>query len=95
MAIAPPVLKNPFRPYVMVHRTLTQYLAPMLGEATAVNLIKHYCGRMKINLEDITVADLPDLATSMRPMLAVFLGSAGAARVSEEIAQMGKGAAAR
>jgi hypothetical protein len=68
----------------------------MLGEATAVNLIKHYCSRMKITLDDLTVADLPDLATSMRPMLAVFLGSAGAARVSEEIAQMAKkGAAAR
>jgi hypothetical protein len=79
----------------MVHQTLTQYLAPMLGETTAVNLIKHYCVRMKINLEDITVADLPDLAVSMRPMLAVWLGSAGAARVSEEIAQMGKRAVAK
>jgi hypothetical protein len=79
----------------MVHRTLTQYLSPMLGEATAVNLLKHYCVRMKINPEDITATDLPDLATSMRPMLAVWLGSAGAARVSEEIAQMGRGAAVK
>jgi len=79
----------------MVHVILTRYLAPMLGEATAVNLLKHYCGRMKISLEDISAADLPDLASSMRPMLAVWLGSAGATRVSEEIAQMGKGAVAK
>jgi len=79
----------------MVYRTLTEYLSPMLGESTAVNLLKHYCVKMKINVEDISAKDLPDLATSMKPMLAVWLGSAGAARVSEEIAHMGGKAAAK
>ena len=66
-----------------------QYLTPMLGQETASNLIKHYCARMKISINDLKPADLPDLATSMRPMLAVWLGSTGAARVSGEIAQLG------
>jgi hypothetical protein len=78
----------------MVYLDLKEFLAPMLGEATALNLLKHYCGRMKMTPEDIRPSHLPDLATSMRPMLAVWLGSAGASKVSEEIAQMAKGKAA-
>jgi len=72
-----------------MQQELMRYLTPMLGEVTASNLIKHYCARMKISADDLKPADLPDLATSMRPMLAVWLGSTGAARVSDEIAQLG------
>jgi len=72
-----------------------QYLTPMLGQETANNLLKHYCVRMKIAPEDIQPSHLPDLAASMRPMLAVWLGSSGAARVSAEIAQLGRRAIAK
>jgi hypothetical protein len=78
-----------------MHQQLMQYLTPILGQVTATNLLKHYCARMKISIEDLKPADLPDLAASMRPMLAVWLGSAGAARVSDEIAQLGSKAVPR
>jgi hypothetical protein len=78
-----------------MQQELMQYLTPMLGQETASNLIKHYCARMKISANELKPADLPDLATSMRPMLAVWLGSTGAARVSDEIAQLGRKAVPR
>jgi len=71
-----------------MHQKLLNYLTPMLGEATAANLLKHYCARMKVRVEQIDPRDLPVLADSMRPMLAVWLGSAGAARVAGQIAQL-------
>jgi hypothetical protein len=67
----------------------------MLGEATAQNMIKHYCTRMRLSAEDLMAQHLRELADSMRPMLAVWLGSAGAARVAEEIAQLARGANSR
>jgi len=79
----------------MVHKQIIDYLTPLLGEATANNLLKHYCIRMNMPAESITVSHLPDLASAMRPMLAVWLGSAGAAQVADEIAHMGRGAASR
>ncbi|MGH9761363.1 MAG: hypothetical protein ACREDR_17990 [Blastocatellia bacterium] len=78
-----------------MHDQLMNYLTPMLGQATASNLLKHYCARMKIAASEIQQSHLPDLASSMQPMLAVWLGSAGAARVSEEIAQLGRRAEAK
>jgi len=78
-----------------MQQELMDYLTPMLGQVTASNLIKHYCARMKISVEELKPADLPDLANSMRPMLAVWLGSTGAARVSDEIAQLGSKAVPR
>ena len=67
----------------------------MLGEATANNLLKHFCARMSLSEDAISPAHLPDLARSMSPTLAVWLGSAGANQVVEEIAQMGEGVASR
>lgn len=64
----------------------------MLGEATATNLVKHYCVKMRLSVDDIKPSQLPELADAMRPMLAVWLGSSGAARVAQEIAQLGRGA---
>jgi len=78
-----------------MQQELMSYLTPMLGQVTAANLIKHYCARMKKSVEDLKPADLPDLAQSMQPMLAVWLGSTGAARVSDEIAQLGSKAVPR
>ena len=74
-----------------MHNELLRYLTPVLGEATAENMLKHYCARLNIPVDDIKETDLPELAVSMKPMLAVWLGSAGAARVAEEIARLGKG----
>ena len=76
----------------MMHERILGYLAPVLGEATAKNLLKHYCLQMHIPLEEITPGHVPELASAMRPMMAVWLGTAGALRASEEIARMGKGA---
>jgi len=76
----------------MMHERILGYLSPVLGEATARNLLKHYCIKMHIALEEITPGQVPDLATAMRPMMAVWLGTAGALRASEEIARLGKGA---
>lgn len=71
-----------------------EYLTPMLGQVTASNLLKHYCARMNVAVEAIQPAHLPELADAIKPMLAVWLGSAGAARVSDEIAQLGRRALA-
>ena len=76
----------------MMQERILGYLSPVLGEATARNLLKHYCIKMHIALEEITPGQLTDLATAMRPMMAVWLGTAGALRASEEIARLGKGA---
>jgi hypothetical protein len=78
-----------------MHQTIVNYLTPMLGEATAQNMIRHYCVRMHLSVEDLMAQHLRELANSMRPMLAVWLGSAGAARVAEEIAQLARGANSR
>lgn len=73
-----------------MHQEIIRYLAPMLGEETASNLLRHYCSRMKLAVEEIKPIHLPELAKAMKPMLAVWLGSAGAARVADEIARMGR-----
>lgn len=75
-----------------MHKEIIKYLTPMLGEATAANLLKHYCVKMSLSVEDIKPSQLPELADAMRPMLAVWLGSPGAARVAQEIAQLRRGA---
>ena len=75
-----------------MHQRIIEYLTPMLGEATAANLVKHYCVKMRLSVDDIEPGQLPELADAMRPMLAVWLGSPGAARVAQEIAQLGRGA---
>ncbi len=64
----------------------------MLGEATAANLLRHYCIKMQMSPEDVTPQHLPELAKTMKPMLAVWLGTAGATRVADELAQLGRGA---
>jgi hypothetical protein len=74
-----------------MHEKILDYLSPVLGEATAKNLLKHYCIKMRISLEDITPGNVPELADAMRPMMAVWLGSAGALHASQELAQLGKG----
>jgi hypothetical protein len=76
----------------MMYERILGYLAPVLGEATAKNLLKHYCIQMRISMEDISPSRVPELANAMRPMMAVWLGTAGALRASEEIARLGKGA---
>jgi hypothetical protein len=76
----------------MMHEKILRYLAPVLGEATAKNLLKHYCIKMHITAEEITPSQVPELADAMRPMMAIWLGTAGALRAAEEIARMGKGA---
>lgn len=76
---------------VEVHQQIVNYLTPMLGEATAINLLRHYCVKMQMSFEDVTAEHLPELAKAMRPMLAVWLGSAGAMRVAGEIAQLAAG----
>jgi hypothetical protein len=78
-----------------MHKQIVTYLTPMLGEATASNLLRHYCLKMRLPVEDISSEHLPELANAMRPMLAVWLGSAGAMRVAEDIAQLARGAKAR
>jgi hypothetical protein len=78
-----------------LHEQIVSYLTPMLGEATASNLLKHYCAKMRLSVEDLAPQHLPDLATAMRPMLAVWLGSAGAMRVAENITQLARGTKAR
>jgi hypothetical protein len=78
-----------------VHKQIVDHLTPMVGESTASNMLRHYCARMQMTAEAITESHLPELADAMKPMLAVWLGSMGAARVAEEIARLGKGAIAR
>jgi hypothetical protein len=78
-----------------VHEQIVSYLTPMLGEATASNLLKHYCAKMRLSVEDVAPQHLPDLANAMRPMLAVWLGSAGAMRVAEDITQLARGTKVR
>ena len=78
-----------------MHEQIVSYLTPMLGEATASNLLKHYCAKMRLSVEDVAPQHLPDLANAMRPMLAVWLGSAGAMRVAEDITQLARGTKAR
>lgn len=75
----------------MMHERILGYLAPVLGEATARNLLKHYCIKMQMSVEDITPSQVPELAQAMRPMMAIWLGTAGALRASEEIASLSKG----
>ncbi|HWC77602.1 MAG TPA: hypothetical protein VG778_09070 [Blastocatellia bacterium] len=77
-----------------MHQEIVKYLMPMLGEATATNLLRHYCARMRMAVEDLKPSDMPELAIAMKPMLAVWLGSAGAERVSHELEQLGRGASA-
>jgi hypothetical protein len=74
-----------------MHEKILGYLSPVLGEATARNLLKHYCIKMQISPENITPNIVPELANAMRPMMAVWLGSAGALHVAEEIERLGKG----
>ena len=78
-----------------MHQQIVEYLTPMLGKATANNLLRHYCAKMGMPLEDIRPSHLSDLANAMKPMLAVWLGSAGAARLAQELAELGKGASLR
>jgi hypothetical protein len=74
-----------------MHQIIVDYLTPMLGEATANNLLRHYCVRMRMSVDDLAPQHLPELADAMRPMLAVWLGSAGATRVAGELVQLGRG----
>jgi hypothetical protein len=75
-----------------MHQQIINYLTPMLGDATAANLVKHYCLKMRVPLDDIKPGQVRELADAMRPMLAVWLGSTGAARVAQELAELGRGA---
>jgi hypothetical protein len=74
-----------------MYKQIIEYLTPMLGEATANNLLRHYCARMKMPIEDIQPSHLADLATAMKPMLAVWLGSAGATRMAQELGELVEG----
>lgn len=78
-----------------MQQQIVEYLKPMLGEDTANNLLRHYCARLRMSVEEINPSHLPDLARAMKPMLAVWLGTAGAARVAQEIELLGKGAGLR
>jgi hypothetical protein len=46
---------------------------------------------MRMSVEDVMAQHLGELADAMRPMLAVWLGSEGATRVAEEIAELARG----
>ncbi len=74
-----------------MYEQIVSYLSPLLGEATAKNLIKHYCIKMKISKDDISANTLPEIAAAMRPMMAVWLGSEGAMHASQEISRLSKG----
>jgi hypothetical protein len=74
-----------------MHEKILGYLSPLLGEVTTRNLLKHYCIKMQISPENITPNHVPELADAMRPMMAVWLGSAGASHAAQEIARLGKG----
>ena len=76
---------------ITTYQQIFNYLTPLLGETTAANLIRHYCVKMKISVDEIAPHHLPDLAGVMRPMLAVWLGTSGAARAAERIAKLGGG----
>ena len=79
----------------MVYKQILDYLTPILGEATATNLLKHFCARLSLNEDAIEPSHLPDLASAMCPMMAVWLGSSGADHVAEEIAHLGEGVVSR
>lgn len=72
-----------------IYEHIIRHLSPLLGEATAKNLLTHYCVKMRISIEDLSANNLPEVATAMRPMMAVWLGSEGASRASQEIANLG------
>lgn len=74
-----------------MYEQIVSYLSPLLGEATAKNLLKHYCIKMKISLDEISIQRLPEIADAMRPMMAVWLGSEGALNASQDIVRLGKG----
>jgi hypothetical protein len=74
-----------------LHEKISGFLSPLLGEATTRNLLKHYCLKMQISPENITPNQVQELADAMRPMMAVWLGSAGALQAAQEIARLGKG----
>lgn len=78
-----------------MYEQIINYLSPLLGEATSKNLLKHYCIKMRISTEEISATILPQIADAMRPMMAVWLGSEGAMRASQEIIKLGKGAIIR
>jgi hypothetical protein len=78
-----------------MQREIVEHLTPMLGESTASNLLRHYCARMHMSADELTEGHLQELADAMKPMLAVWLGSVGAARVAQELAHLGKGAVVR
>jgi hypothetical protein len=72
------------------YEQIVGYLTPILGETTATNLLRHYCVKMRMSFDDVMPQHLPELASAMQPMLAVWLGSAGALQVAHEIAQLAK-----
>ena len=78
-----------------MHKQIVDHLTPILGEATAANMLRHYCAKMRMQADELSAGHLLQLADAMRLMLTVWLGSAGAARVADEIAQLGRGAAAQ
>lgn len=78
-----------------IHEHIIRYLSPLLGEATAKNLLTHYCVKMRISMQDLSVSNLQEVADAMRPMMAVWLGSEGARRAAQEIAKLGKGVTVR
>jgi hypothetical protein len=78
-----------------MYEEIVKYLTPVLGDVTAANLVRHYCARMRLSADEIDPSNLQQLADGMRPMLAVWLGSAGAARMAEQLGQLRKGAAAK
>jgi len=78
-----------------MYEEIVKYLTPVLGDITAANLVRHYCARMRLSADEIDPSNLQHLADGMRPMLAVWLGSAGAARMVEQLGQLRKGAAAK
>jgi hypothetical protein len=73
-----------------IHKQIVGFLTPMLGEVTASNMLRHYCAKMQMSPEALSKSHLSDLADAMKPMLAVWLGSAGADRVAREITQLEK-----
>ena len=79
----------------MIYKQILDYLTPILGEATATNLLKHFCARLSLSEDAIDRSHLPDLASAMCPMMAVWLGSEGAHQVADEIAHLGEGVVSR
>ena len=50
-----------------MYEKILSYLSPVLGEATAKNLLKHYCLQMHLAVEEIPPGRVPELANAMRP----------------------------